>query len=76
VCITELVKLLVLSEGIVSASVLVSNVALHGERSKHLSCSYEKMCLFSEWCLRIAAEGHVSLQVEWAGSLWIFYRYF
>jgi len=26
--------------------------------------------------LRIAAEGHVSLQVEWAGSLWIFYRYF
>jgi hypothetical protein len=26
--------------------------------------------------LRIAAEGRVSLHVEWTGSLWIFYRYF
>jgi hypothetical protein len=71
-----MVKLLILIERIASARVLVSNVALQGEGFEHLSCSYENMCLFSEWCLRIAAEGRVSVQVEWPGSLWVFYRYF
>jgi len=44
--ITEMVKMLVLSEKIVSPSVLESNVVLQGEGSEHLSCRYEKMCLF------------------------------
>jgi len=71
-----MVKLLILSEKVVSTSMLVSNVALQVEGFENLSCTYEKMCLFSEWCLRIAAERRVSVQVEWAGSLWIFYHCF
>jgi len=36
----------------------------------------ENVFIFRSAACELGAEGRVSVEMEWAGSLWIFYRYF